>query len=231
MRGATKILNVDAGELEDEPAELYALADLVHIACGGHAGDAPTMTRALGLAARAGARAGAHPSYEDRAGFGRVRLDVPADMLRAQLETQLRAIRRIADGLGVPLVSMKPHGALYHAATTDRATAEACVDATAAVLGVVDVVGPAGGGALRDAAEARGLPYRREAFADRGVLADGSLVPRGQPGALVRDPAVAAARARELAARDDVDTICLHGDTEGAVAIARAVRTALGPRT
>ncbi len=231
MRAAAKDLNVDAGELEDEPAELYALADLVHVACGGHAGDEATMARALTRAARAGTRAGAHPSYQDRAGFGRVRLDVETATLRRQLEAQLRTIRRVADGLGVPLVSMKPHGALYHAASLDRAIAEACVDATATTLGIVDVVGPTGGGALRDVAEARGLPYRREAFADRGVLPDGSLVPRGEPGALVHDPPIAAHRARELAARDDVDTICLHGDTDGALAIARAVRAALGPRT
>jgi len=85
-------------------------------------------------------------------------------------------------------------------------------------------------GALERAARAAGVPYQREAFADRGVRADGTLVPRGEPGALIEDPAAAAARAADLAARGDVDTLCIHGDTPGAIAIARAVRAALGPK-
>lgn len=225
----TPLLNVDAGELESEPEELYGLADLVHVACGGHAGDAQSMERVVALCHAAGTRVGAHPSYVDRARFGRVRLDVGAPELAHQVEEQLAALRAVADRLGVPVVSMKPHGALYHAANGDRALAEACASATKRVLGAVSVVGPPRG-ALHDAATAVGLPYLREAFADRGVMPDGSLVPRGMPGALVEDPAQAAARARELAHASDVETICLHGDTPGALAIARAVRDALGPR-
>ena len=224
------LLNVDAGELPTEPEELYALADLVHVACGGHAGDEAAMRRVLEACAREGTRAGAHPSYEDRAGFGRVRLEVALDLLRAQLEAQLARLRAVAQASGVRLVSVKPHGALYHAASAEPAVAEACVAATFAALGEVVVVGPAQGGALAAAAAAHGLPYLREAFADRGVRPDGSLVPRGMPGALIEDPALVAARARDLAAHDEVDTICLHGDTHGALAIARAVREALGPR-
>lgn len=230
MARRVPVLNVDAGELETEPEELYALADLVNVACGGHAGDERSMQRVLSICAREGTRAGAHPSYEDRAGFGRARVEVAPDVLRAQLEAQLARLRAVAEASGVRLVSMKPHGALYHAAAAEPAVAEACVAATASALGSVAVIGPASGGALEEAAEARGLPYLREAFADRGVQPDGTLVPRGSPGALIEDPALAASRARELAAREDVDTICLHGDTRGALVIARAVRDALGPR-
>jgi UPF0271 protein len=224
------LLNIDAGEHDTEPEELYALADLVHVACGGHAGDGRSMARVIRACLRSGTRVGAHPSYVDREGFGRTRLDVDVGTLALQIAVQLEALRDAADAAGAAIASMKPHGALYHAAATDDAIAEACVAATARVLGAVDVVGPATGGALARTAARHGLAYRREAFADRGVRADGSLVPRGTPGALVNDPARAAERARELAARGDVDTLCIHGDTEGALAIARAVRAALGAR-
>jgi UPF0271 protein len=223
-------LNVDAGERDTEPEELYALADLVHVACGGHAGDGRSMARVVRACAHSDTRVGAHPSYVDREGFGRTRLDVDVGTLARQVAAQLEALREVAETVGAPIASMKPHGALYHAATEDDAIAEACVAATARVLGVVAVVGPAAGGALARAAARHGLAYLREAFADRGVRPDGSLVPRGTPGAVVEDPARAAERARELAARGDVDTVCIHGDTEGALAIARAVRAALGAR-
>jgi UPF0271 protein len=110
------------------------------------------------------------------------------------------------------------------------AIAKACVDGIVRALGTVPIVGPPNGELARAAKDA-GCTFLVEAFADRGVRPDGSLVPRGEPGALVTDPAVAAARAKELAARADVDTICLHGDTPGALANARAVRAALGAKS
>ncbi|HEY8074708.1 MAG TPA: LamB/YcsF family protein [Labilithrix sp.] len=218
------ILNVDAGELDDEPEELYALADLLNVACGGHAGDERSMERVVLACKRAGTRVGAHPSYVDREGFGRRALDVAPGLLAEQIAEQCARLRAVADASGVAITAAKPHGALYHAADRDSALARACVEGVRRALGDVPILGPAGG-AL---AKAAGASFLREAFADRGVRADGTLVPRGEPGALIALPAAAAARARALAARGDVDTICLHGDTPGAVAIARAVREALG---
>ncbi|MDB4939390.1 MAG: Lactam utilization protein LamB [Labilithrix sp.] len=224
------LLNVDGGELDDEPAELYALADVVHVACGGHAGDDVSMDRVARACAGVGTRVGAHPSYEDREGFGRRAREVAPDVLEASVAAQCARLRDVAARAGVRVASVKPHGALYHAAHAHEEIARACVAGAVRALGAtIPIVGPAGG-ALERAARESGTPFQREAFADRGVRADGSLVPRGEPGALVEDPTIAAARARELAARGDVDTLCIHGDTPGAVVIARAVREALGPK-
>ncbi len=224
------VLNLDGGEHDDEPEALYALADVVHIACGGHAGDEASMDRVVQACLRSGTRFGAHPSYDDREGFGRRAQEVLPEVLAASIAEQCTRLLRVAERHGAGLVSAKPHGALYHAAHADEATARACVAGVARALGTgVAIVGLAGG-ALERAALAAGLAYQREAFADRGVRADGSLVPRGEPGALIEDEAVAAARARALAARGDVDTLCVHADTPGAVPIARAVRATLGPK-
>jgi UPF0271 protein len=220
-------LNIDAGELEGEPEELYALADIVNVACGGHAGDEASMTRVLAACANHGTRAGAHPSYVDREGFGRRAQEVAPHVLRAQVSEQCEALLGRAEALGVAVGFVKPHGALYHAADASAELARAVVGGAVEVLGYdVTCIGPAAG-ALAQAAEAAGIAYAREGFADRGVDARGKLLPRGTPGALVTDPIAAAARAVELASSGVVETICVHGDSPGAVAIARAVRGAL----
>ncbi|AKV04223.1 Lactam utilization protein LamB [Labilithrix luteola] len=228
--GHPVILNIDAGELETEPEELYALADLVHVACGGHAGDAPSMERVVRACSRLGTRVGAHPSYEDREGFGRRALDVAPEVLGQQVEAQCARLRTIAEKLGVAVTSAKPHGALYHAANASEETARATLSGIRRALGDVAIVGPPRGH-IADVARATGTKLLREAFVDRGVRPDGSLVPRGEPGALIHDPALAADRARALSSDANVETICIHGDTEGSIAIARAVREALGPKT
>lgn len=218
-------LNIDAGEYDDEPPALYALAHRLNVACGGHAGDDASMRRVVRACLAHGTQVGAHPSYADREGFGRRDVEVPNDVLEAQVYGQCARLAAIAGEEGVAITSAKLHGALYHAAHRDRAVAEACLRGIARALGRITIVGLARG-ALGDAARAQGHRFLVEAFADRGVRPDGSLVPRGEPGALVHDPAIAAARARAL--RDEgVDTICVHGDTPSAVAIARAVRDAL----
>ncbi len=227
----TPLLNLDAGELPDEPEELWSLFDVVNIACGGHAGDASTMARVVAFcAARGRPRAGAHPSYPDRAGFGRRSHHTPAAALAASVAEQCAALDAIARARGLAVDWVKPHGALYHDASGSAELAAALLDGALAALGrPFTVVGPPRG-ALRDAAAARGLPYAREGFADRARRPDGSLVPRTEPGALVTDPAAAAAQALALAASGDVDTLCVHADTPGSLAIARAVRAALpGP--
>lgn len=217
------LLNIDLGELADEPAELYALADVANVACGGHAGDDASMRAAVALALRHGTALAAHPSYEDRARFGRVSIDVAPAALREMVRAQCASLARLAAPNVV--LRMKPHGALYHDASRSRAIAEAVVDGAIAALDEVAIVGPPSG-ALADASRARGRPYVREGFADRAYLPDGTLVPRAQAGASIGDPAVAAAQAVRLA-REGVDTICVHGDGPNAVAIARAVHLAL----
>lgn len=208
-------LNVDLGELPDEPEELYRLAHVVNIACGGHAGDDASMARAVELARSAGATIAAHPSYPDRAGFGRVSMSLSPAELATAIRQQLLRLSGVAGTITI----VKPHGALYHDLGRDPALAAAFVEAVS-VLGAPAIVGPPGSPLARC-----GLPFLREGFADRGYAPDGSLLPRGTPGALIEDPQRAAAAARALAHR--VDTLCVHGDTPNAVAIARAVREAL----
>ncbi|HEX2571585.1 MAG TPA: LamB/YcsF family protein [Polyangia bacterium] len=220
-------LNIDLGELPDEPESLYQAAHLANIACGGHAGDERSMALALDRCRRHGTAAGAHPSYVDREGFGRRRLEIaPGDLTQA-VHLQCARLAEAAHRVSLPIRHVKPHGALYHAAHADAAVARAVIEGAVAALGRdLVVLGPAGG-ALAEAARAAGLGYAVESFADRATRADGSLVPRDQPGALITDAAAAAARAWALAQAGQVDTLCVHGDTPGAEAIARAVREAL----
>lgn len=215
-------LNVDAGELPGEPEELYALAHVVNVACGGHAGDDASMRRVVAFCKQSGTAVGAHPSYPDREGFGRRAMAMPADALGASVEAQCAALRSVA----ADVLYVKLHGALYHAANADPVVARAALGAASHALGAVTVLGPPAGATAAIAREL-GLAYAREGFADRAVRADGSLVPRGEPGATIDDPVAAAARARELARSGEVDTICVHGDGANALAVARAVRAAL----
>ncbi|WP_431796145.1 5-oxoprolinase subunit PxpA [Microbacterium enclense] len=235
-------LNADLGETRDgmptaDDDAMFALVSSASVACGGHAGDDSSMRASVERAARFGVAIGAHPSYEDRANFGRVRRDPPAAELRASIARQLDAL----EAVGADLRYVKPHGALYHAVCTDPVQAAAVVAAIAdhsARLGrPLPVLGLPG--AIVEAAASAGLPFVPEAFLDRGYTADGGLVPRDQPGALIEDPARVADRALRLALEGTVDAVdgtslvvdaaslCLHGDTPAAVAMARAVRAAL----
>ncbi|QLD12172.1 5-oxoprolinase subunit PxpA [Microbacterium oleivorans] len=235
-------LNADLGETVDgvptaDDTAMFAVVSSASIACGGHAGDDRSMRDAVAGAAAAGVAVGAHPSYLDRPGFGRVAMSVAPRELRRQIGHQLAAL----DAAGADIRYVKPHGALYHAASSDpetaRAVAEAVADLSAVTGRAVPVLGL--GGAIVDAAAAVGLPFRQEAFLDRGYRADGTLVPRGAPGALLADPSEVADRALRLAvdARvvavtgetipSEAVSLCLHGDSPGAVAMARAVRSAL----
>ncbi|MGW9631998.1 LamB/YcsF family protein [Agromyces sp. NPDC055520] len=236
-------LNADLGEsfgawrLGDDQA-LFALVSSANVACGFHAGDPVTMLASARLAARHGVALGAHPGYRDLAGFGRRALDTAPAEIAAELLAQLGALDGIARAAGTRVRYVKAHGALYHRLAADESAAHAFVEAVAAFDPALTVLGQPLG-AIARAADAAGLRYAREAFVDRGYTADGSLVPRGEPGAVVDDPAAASDRALEIAetggiAADDgsrvelaADSLCLHGDTTGAVAIARAVRAAL----
>jgi UPF0271 protein len=219
-------LNVDAGEHDSEPDELYALAHAVSIACGGHAGDERSMQRVLRACMRTSTRAGAHPSYEDRPGFGRRDLDVDPESLLRSVRAQCVRLVAVAREVGAEIAHLKPHGALYHAANRDPRIARAVIAGARASLGEPLVIGPPAG-ELRRAAEDAGLAFAREGFADRALRSDGSLVPRGEAGALVSDPKDARAQAGRLARSGTVDTLCIHGDTASALEIARAVRREL----
>lgn len=221
------LVNIDLGELPDEAEALYECAHVANIACGGHAGDDSTMGRAVNRCLARGVRIGAHPSYPDREGFGRRTMTMGPDALRASVADQCARLAGIVTARGHAVDFVKAHGALYHAAQTDDAVAEAVLGGARLALGKsITVIGLAGG-ALASAASRAGLPYAREGFADRATRVDGTLVARGDPGALVADPSAAAARALLLLTEGNVETICVHGDTPGAVAVARAVRAAL----
>ncbi len=218
-------LNLDAGELPDEPEALWALADVINCACGGHAGDAASMTRVAAFCARANIRLGAHPSYPDREHFGRRSIAIEPASLAISIADQCRALSEIATTHNLAISSVKPHGALYHDAGSTEAVAVAVVRAAVEVLGHdLLIIGPPHG-ALHAAAERYGLRYAREGFADRALRPDGSLVPRSEAGALITDPREAADQARRLATT--VDTICVHGDTPNALELARRVRSEL----
>lgn len=222
------LLNLDAGEREDETEALWSLFDLLNCACGGHAGDEQSMARVSAFCARSGVLLGAHPSYPDREGFGRrspfehSHIVPSVQTLMESVAAQCRALDVIARHAGTAVVAVKPHGALYHDAAAHADIASAVIDAATAVLGPrVLIVGPPDG-AMRDEAAQVKLRYASEGFADRRMRQDGTLVPRDTPDALVLDHEEAARQARQLA--QSVDTICIHGDTPGVLEIARAVR-------
>jgi UPF0271 protein len=222
------LLNIDLGEIDGESEELYSLATAVNIACGGHAGDEASMDRAARLAVKARARIAAHPSYPDRDGFGRRRVAIGAGELEESVRAQCDALRRAVSRAGGEVVAIKPHGALYHEAARDAVVAKAVI--AGALRGLlansIEVVGSPGG-ALLSEARSLGLAALREGFADRGYRGDGSLIPRGEIGALIEDPDACAAQAARLARSGHYETLCLHADTKGALINARVVRRAL----
>jgi UPF0271 protein len=239
QEGLAVDLNVDAGEGLPGEGELLPLCTSVNVACGLHAGDAPTMAATVAAAARLGLAVGAHPSYPDREGFGRRRLQRRPAEVRADVLYQLGALAAVCRPLGVRLHHVKPHGALYHAAWREPAVAAAVAEAVAAFDPGLWIYAPPGS-ALAAATRSAGLRLAREGFADRGVGADGGLVPRGVPGALLEDPEEAARRALRWvrlgvvapvggATELDwpVDTLCVHGDTPAAARLLRAVRGVL----
>lgn len=236
-------INCDLGErpgpegLEADLA-LAAFATSVNVACGFHAGDAVTIGRLVAAAGARGAGVGAHPSYNDRAGFGRVALSVPPGVVRAEVIYQVGALQALCRAAGVRLRHVKPHGALYNAAWRDPELARAVAAAVVRVEPALLLFAPPGSELERAGREA-GLGVVPEFFADRGHRPDGTLLPRGTPGAVIDDPAEVAARAVRLvregtvtacdgsALRLEARTICLHGDHPRALEALRAVRTAL----
>lgn len=240
-------LNADVGERGPGADDgLLGVVTTVHVACGGHAGDPATMRHTVARAVEAGVAVGAHPSYPDRAGFGRRPLARGAARVADDVLEQLGALEALAALYGAPVVSVKAHGALYHRLAADPECASAVAGALAGrrpvpalVLPALPDPPPAAMAAARAAVAAAGVAARSEAFCDRAYRPDASLVPRREDGAVISDPEEASRRARgvvldgSLPARDGTplrlraDTLCVHGDTPGSLALARAVRAAL----
>jgi UPF0271 protein len=236
-------LNSDLGEgfgawrLGDDDALLEVVTS-ANVACGFHAGDPATMRRVCARAASRGVAIGAQVGYRDLAGFGRRRIDYAPDDLRDDLVYQVGALEAFARMAGSRVRYVKPHGALYNVAAVDAGQAGAVVAAVAAVDPSLPVLCQPGSVLAARAAEA-GLPVVAEGFADRGYLPDGRLVPRSSPDALVSDVDSVVARAVRMAVDGTVvavdgsvvdcrvASLCLHGDTPGAVSLAQAVRAGL----
>jgi UPF0271 protein len=232
-------LNADVGErpaaeaLADDEAILDAVTS-ANVACGFHAGDAPTMRAICRAAVARGVRIGAHVGYDDRPGFGRRELDVPPVRLGDETLYQLGALAACAAVVGGRLAYVKPHGALYGRCVTDRPAAQAVVEAAAAFDRRLAILGPPGSELLA-AAEDAGLAGAAEGFADRAYAADGRLLGRERPGSVLAPGAALAqaeriAREHEVRAADGavlrlrVASLCLHSDTPGAARLARALR-------
>jgi UPF0271 protein len=232
-------LNADVGE--GDPVTDEALLQLVssaNIACGFHAGDTRSMRATVQTAIRNDVAVGAHPGFDDREGFGRRPQHLTANEIRELLIRQLGALDTIARVEGTTLHHVKPHGALYNQAETDRALAFAIVAAIRAFDPALRFVGRAGS-AMEEAARAVRHPFSAEAFADRRYRADGTLVPRSEPDAVLTDPEDVARQLRSLVTDGEViasggsrlavsfETLCVHGDTPGAATLARRIRQEL----
>jgi UPF0271 protein len=231
-------LNADLGEGMDNDDDLLDIVSSASIACGGHAGDAQTMRHVLKRCKARGVRAGAHPGYADRANFGRVRLEVTRSRLLSQLREQMGLIRYISAEVGVPLAYVKLHGALANQAAED-------IDLALDLFAAIQAIDPklailALDGSMQvKAATTLGQQVIREAYADRAYMPDGLLAPRSMAGAVIHDSEAVIERCQRLALHGEIvaidgtvihseaRSICLHGDTPGALDLARDVREAL----
>ena len=231
-------LNSDLGEGYPDDDELLRLVSSCNVACGGHTGDADSMTATVRMAMSNGVAIGAHPSYPDREGFGRVSGFMRGEELYESLTSQVAALEDIAAQLGAKIMHIKPHGTLYTDAVNDAELADIIARVTAEAPGAPALMGMANS-ELQTAAERHTLEFIAEGFIDRAYRPDGTLVPRSEPGAVHEDLVVATTQAMRLAedgqvtARNGevigvaVDTLCIHSDTPGAAEKARAVRDVL----
>jgi UPF0271 protein len=235
-------LNSDMGEsygaytigADDEVLRWVTSAN---VACGWHGGDPSVMRRTIQRAKELGVGVGAHPSYPDLLGFGRRVMQITRQEARDYILYQIGALRAFAEALGVKLQHVKPHGAIYNVAVTDRELSLGIADGVADAGGDLILVGLPGSELLKAGKEV-GLRVAREAFGDRAYNEDGTLVSRKIAGSLLTDPDAVAERVLGFAQgkvkaisgkeiRIEADTICLHGDTPGAGGIARRVRERL----
>ncbi len=220
-------LNADLGEGMPWDAELLALVTSANVSCGAHAGDPESIARTLAEARRRGVVVGAHPSWPDRSGFGRVERSATVEEVKDVVIEQVKSLQRLANPLGVTIRYIKPHGALYNQAMRDDPESSAVasgVVAAASLLGLTLMGQPRTN--LESLAVAAGLRYLREAFPDRQYRDDGRLVPRSEPDALVERIEAVVEHALRLAG-EGCDSLCVHGDSPEAAARAGAIRSAL----
>lgn len=236
-------VSADIGEREGPPGrahdgKILEFISSASIACGFHAGDARSMRHTVTLCAGAGVAIGAHPSYLDKEGFGRVETHLSAMEIRRHVGIQIVMLGDICRSLKVPLRFVKPHGALYNRAVIDPAAADAIASAVSDTDKSLTLLGLAGSELIRAGARF-GLPVAREAFLDRAYTPQGTLVSRRVPGSVLTDPAVIIKRAIALVRDKTIhaidgtrlrivaDSLCLHGDGPNSVKLAAAVRKAL----
>ena len=223
-------LNADVGEgygrwsLGDDDA-LMPIITSANVACGFHAGDPSTIRRTCAAAVAHGVAIGAQVGYPDLAGFGRRFIDIDPGELTDAVLYQIGALQALAQVAGGHVAYVKPHGALYNAIVHHAEQARAVAEAIAQHGAGLPVLGLPGS-AIESAVRLRSLPFVTEGFADRGYRADGTLVPRSQPGALLTDSVAVAHQVHELVQRG-VGSICVHGDTPGAATLAATVRATL----
>jgi 5-oxoprolinase (ATP-hydrolysing) subunit A len=232
-------LNADVGEAvspeqHTTEAALYPIVTSVNIACGGHAGDPASIRNALTLAQSNNCAIGAHPSFPDRAGFGRTVLKMPIDQLRDSLHQQVSTLASIVDAMGLRLAHIKPHGALYHAASTDESIARVIFDVAYAIDPTIRIIGAANSHALAWWQQ-WGASVAAEGFVDRVYEPDGHLRSRTLQGAVITSPELAARQAVSIATKGQAiasdgsvvavpaETICIHADSLGATRIAQQV--------
>ncbi len=221
-------LNADLGEGCPGDEELLDRVSSASICCGEHAGDEATTLAAIRSAIAKGVAVGAHPGYPDRENFGRAERAISREEVAKLVAFQIAVLDILSDfDCGVTMRHVKPHGALYNQAQRDPEIARGVVDAMQkfptlrlALLGLP-------GSEAEAAASASGIRFVAEGFADRGYRDDGSLIPRGQPGALLTDPAEIAGQVERLVRSGRLETLCIHGDSPGAVALADIVRSTL----
>jgi UPF0271 protein len=236
-------LNSDVGEsfgayTIGSDADVMPSITSANVACGYHAGDPGVMRRTVRLARDCGVAVGAHPGFPDLAGFGRRELNMAPEDVENLVLYQVGALAAMTTALGLRLQHVKPHGALFNMAVAKRPLAEAIARAVAAFDPALILFGLPGSHLLA-AGLAAGLPVASEVFADRAYEADGSLASRAKPGAVIHDPSLVVERALRMAGEGTVvaldgtivpvqaDTICVHGDTPGAPALAAALRRGL----
>jgi 5-oxoprolinase (ATP-hydrolysing) subunit A len=223
-------LNADVGERPGTEgvaadAAIIAAVTSANVACGFHAGDAETMRAVCDIAVLKRKRIGAHVSFLDQEGFGRREMDVEPRVLRDQVVQQIKALQIIAGAAGGAVGYVKPHGALYNQAAVDPGYATALAEAIVSVDGALKLLGPPDSKLLA-AAAAHGLEGVAEGFPDRAYAADGTLVPRSEPGAIL-DHDASVAQARHLAEEGRCRSLCIHSDTPGAADLAIAIRNHL----
>src|SRR5579863_5586325 len=231
-------LNADVGEECGDDSALIPLLTSANVACGAHAGDAAVMRRTVDLCLAHGVHVGAHVSYPDRENFGRRDLALTPGQITASVSEQLQALSEVARAAGTHFTYVKAHGALYNRMADDAATADSVIVAVRAFDPALVLLTLAGSVAMQRAQE-QGIVAVGEAFADRAYRDDGRLQPRSEPGAVLTDADAIAARALAWV-RDgfmasvngrlvkiEARSLCIHGDTPGAVSLAKALRAAL----